>query len=109
MADLLTSTTFDLPGYTVERHLGLSWGLIVRSTGFAKGISGGFRSLRAGEVPQYTDVVDKARHTAVERLLEHAAALGANAVLGVRFDSSDVAEGLAEVIAYGTAVVVRPV
>ncbi len=77
----------------------------MRSTGFAKGISGGFRSLRAGEVPQYTDVVDKARHTAVERLLEHSAALGANAVLGVRFDSSD----LAEVIAYGTAVIVRPV
>jgi uncharacterized protein YbjQ (UPF0145 family) len=108
MSDLMTSTTFDLPGYTVERTLGLCWGLMVRSTGFAKGISGGFRSLRAGEVPQFTDVVDQARRTAIERLLEHAASLGGNAVLGIRFDSSDVGDGLAEVVAYGTAAVVRP-
>lgn len=107
MPEILSSTTFDLPGYTVERTLGISWGLIVRSTGFTKGITGGLRSLRAGEVPQFTDVVEQARRTAVERLLEHAALLGANAVLGVRFDSSDVGEGLAEVIAYGTAAVVR--
>ncbi len=104
----MTSTTFDLPGHTVERTLGLCWGLMVRSTGVARGISGGLRSMRAGEVPQFTDVVEQARRTAFERLLEHADSLGGNAVLGIRFDASDVGDGLAEVIAYGTAAVVRP-
>ena len=65
----------------------------------------GFKSLQAGEVPQYTDVVDKARHEAVQRMMNHAAQVGGNAVLGVRFDSSDVAENVAEVLAYGTAAV----
>ena len=103
-----TSTTFDVPGYTIEQSLGLSWGLVVRSVGFAKGLTGGFRSFKAGEVPQYTEVVDGARTTALERLIGHARQLGGNAVVGIRFDSSDVGNGLAEIIAYGTAVVVRP-
>ena len=103
-----TSTTFELPGYTVERTLGLSWGLIVRSVGLTKGLTGGLRALKAGEVSQFTDVVDQARHTALERLMAHAQQLGANAVLGVRFDSSDIGNGLAEVVAYGTAATVRP-
>ncbi len=103
-----TSTTFDLPGYTVERTLGLSWGLIVRSVGLTKGLTGGLRSLRAGEVPEFTDVVDKARHAALERLVAHARQLGGNAVLGVRFDSSDLGNGMAEIVAYGTAAKVHP-
>jgi uncharacterized protein YbjQ (UPF0145 family) len=102
-----TSTTFDLPGYTVERTLGLSWGLIVRSVGLTKGLTGSLRSLKAGEVREFTDVVDQARRTAMERLTDHAKQLGANAVLGVRFDSSDLGNGLAEIVAYGTAATVR--
>jgi uncharacterized protein YbjQ (UPF0145 family) len=103
-----TSTTFELPGYRVERTLGLSWGLIVRSVGLAKGLTGTVRSLKAGEVREFTDVVDQARHTALERLVDHAQQLGGNAVLGVRFDSSDLGNGLAEIVAYGTAATVRP-
>ena len=80
----------------------------MRSVGFAKGFTGGFNALQAGEVPQYTDVVNQAREQAVERMMEHAKELGANAVLGVRFDSCDVAENLAEIPAYGTAVKVSP-
>jgi uncharacterized protein YbjQ (UPF0145 family) len=106
-ASIPTSTTFDLPGHTVERTLGLSWGLIVRSVGLTKGFTGAMRSLRAGEVQEFSSVVDQARHTALERLIEHARDLGGNAVLGVRFDSSDLGNGLAEIIAYGTAAVVR--
>lgn len=106
--ELMMSTTFDLPGYQIDRQLGLCWGVLVRSVGFAKGFTGGFKALKAGEVPQYTDVVNQAREEAVSRLMEHARQLGANAVLGVRFDSSDVAENLAEILAYGTAVVVSP-
>ena len=89
---ILTSTTFELPGYTVERTLGMSWGLLVRSVGLTKGLTGGLRALKAG----------------MERLVGHAQQLGGNAVLGVRFDSSDIGNGLAEVVAYGTATVVRP-
>jgi uncharacterized protein YbjQ (UPF0145 family) len=99
----MASTTFDLPGYTVEQTLGLSWGLIVRSVGLVKGLTGGLRSIRQGEVSEFTAVVDAARRTALERLIAHAEQLGANAVLGVRFDSSDIGNGLAEIVAYGTA------
>lgn len=107
---LYTSTTFDPPpGYRIDKSIGLCWGLLVRSVGFAKGFTGSFRALKAGEVPQYTEVVDSARTDAVQRMMNHAGQLGANAVLGVRFDSSDVAEGLAEILAYGTAVVLVPV
>lgn len=106
--EVMMSTTFDLPGYKVDQQIGLCWGVLVRSVGFAKGFTGGFKSLQAGEVPQYTDVVNKAREQAVDRMMEHAQQLGANAVMGVRFDSCDVAENLAEVIAYGTAVKVSP-
>ena len=102
-AGIPTSTTFELPGYTVEQTLGLSWGLIVRSVGLTKGLTGTVRSLKAGEVKEFTEVVDRARHTALERLVDHAQQLGGNAVLGVRFDSSDLGNGLAEIVAYGTA------
>jgi uncharacterized protein YbjQ (UPF0145 family) len=102
------STTFELPGYRVERTLGLSWGLIVRRVGLVRGLTGGLRSMRQGEVTEFTAVVDAARRTALERLVAHAAQLGGNAVLGVRFDSSDIGNGLAEIVAYGTAAQVTP-
>ncbi|MFM8154625.1 MAG: YbjQ family protein [Actinomycetes bacterium] len=102
--EAMMSTTFDLPGYRVDQTMGMCWGVLVRSVGFAKGFTGSFKALAAGEVKQYTNVVDEARKEAVERLMEHAKSLGANAVLGVRFDSSDMGNGLAEILAYGTAV-----
>ena len=101
------STTFEIPGYQVDRMVGLCWGLVVRSVGIAKGLTGGLRSLKAGEVPEFTQVVDESRHHALERLMDHARGIGGNAVLGVRFDSSDMGNGLAEIVAYGTAVVVN--
>lgn len=100
------STTFDFPGYRVERHIGLCWGLIVRSVGLAKGFTGALRSLKAGEVTQYTNLLEEARRHALERLIEHARELGANAIAGVRFDSSEIGENMSEILAYGTAVVV---
>ncbi len=105
---MLVSTTFDLPGYDVERHLGATFGVVVRSVGFAKGFTGSFRALKAGEVPQYTQLLEDSRRHAMDRLLENARVLGANAVLGMRFDSAEIGQGLAEIVAYGTAVVVRP-
>jgi uncharacterized protein YbjQ (UPF0145 family) len=100
------STTFDFPGWRVERHVGLSWGLIVRSIGFAKGFSGSLRALKSGEVTEYTSVLEEARRHALDRLIQHAQAMGANAVAGVRFDSSEIGNNMSEILAYGTAVVV---
>jgi uncharacterized protein YbjQ (UPF0145 family) len=100
------STTFDLPGYRIERQIGLCWGVVVRSVGFAKGFTGSLRALKAGEVSQYTAVLEEARRHALDRLIQHAQALGANAIAGVRFDSSEIGQNMSEILAYGTAVVV---
>ena len=105
------TTAFDISGFVIEKHVGLTWGVLVRSVGFAKGFTSGFKALKAGEVPQFTEVVDQTRRQALERLIEHAQSMGANAVIGIRFDSSDAGgddQGLSEIIAYGTAVVIKP-
>ncbi|MDQ1308506.1 MAG: hypothetical protein QG671_4340 [Actinomycetota bacterium] len=112
---IYTTTTFEAPpGYRIDRAIGTCWGVLVRSVGFSKGLTGSFRSLKAGEVPQYTEAVDLARRHAVERMMAHATALGGNAVLGVKFDSVAATGGgdgdsngtpTSEVLAYGTAVV----
>ncbi|HXY72340.1 MAG TPA: YbjQ family protein [Actinomycetota bacterium] len=100
------TTAFEFPGWRIDRSLGTVFGLVVRSVGFVKGVTGGFRSLRQGEVPEYTEVLEDARRHAMDRMIENARILGANAVLAMRFDSCDIGNGLAEVVAYGTAVVV---
>ena len=106
--DFIASTTFDVPDHRIDQTLGLSWGLIVRSVGIVRGLTGGLKAIRQGEVSEFTAVVDAARQTAFERLVDHAAKLGGNAVIGVRFDSSDIGNGLSEIVAYGTAATVRP-
>jgi uncharacterized protein YbjQ (UPF0145 family) len=104
-----TTTTFDPPpGHRVERSMGSVFGLVVRSVGFAKGLTGSVRALRAGEVPEYTQLLEDSRRHAVDRMVENAGVVGANAVLGMRFDSSEIGQGLAEIVAYGTAVLVVP-
>jgi uncharacterized protein YbjQ (UPF0145 family) len=100
------STTFDFAGWRVQRQIGLCWGLVVRSIGFTKGVSGGFRAMKSGEVPQYTEVLELARRHALDRLIEHARAMGANAIAGVRFDSTEIGNNMSEILAYGTGVVV---
>jgi len=115
---IYTSTTFDLPpGYTMTRSIGTCWGIMLNSIGLARGVVGGFKALRAGEVPEYTATVDQARHIAFDRMMEHARAMGGNAVLGVRFDSVKAAGGksngqdngpeIVEILSYGTAVVAQ--
>jgi uncharacterized protein YbjQ (UPF0145 family) len=102
------TTAFELNGMTVERDLGLTFGLVVRSMGFAKSLGAGLTSLRQGEVPQYTSLLEDSRRHAIDRMIENARLLGANAVVAMRFDSSEISQQLTEVVAYGTAVVVRP-
>ena len=100
------TTAFEFPGWEVQRSLGTCFGLIVRSMGFAKGIGAGFKAMAGGEVTQYTQLLEDSRRHAMDRMIENARILGANAILAMRFDSCDIGNGLAEVVAYGTAVVV---
>ena len=100
------TTAFDFPGWEVQRTLGTCFGLIVRSMGIAKGIGAGFKALAGGEVGQYTELLEDSRRHAMDRMIENARLLGANAVIGMRFDSSEIGESLTEIVAYGTAVVV---
>lgn len=104
---LVVTTAFELPGYVVERDLGVAFGLVVRSMGFAKSFGAGFSALRQGEVKQYTQLLEDSRRHALDRMVENARLLGANAVVAVRFDSSEMGQQLTEIVAYGTAVVVR--
>jgi uncharacterized protein YbjQ (UPF0145 family) len=102
------TTALELQGMTIERNLGLTFGLVVRSMGFAKSMGAGLTALRRGEVPQYTELLEDSRRHAIDRMIDNARLLGANAVVAMRFDSSEIGQQLTEIVAYGTAVVVRP-
>jgi uncharacterized protein YbjQ (UPF0145 family) len=93
---------------TVERDLGVAFGLVVRSMGLAKSLGAQFKAMRQGEVTQYTELLEDSRRHAVDRLIENARLAGANAVIAMRFDSSEIGEQLTEIVAYGTAVIARP-
>jgi uncharacterized protein YbjQ (UPF0145 family) len=88
--------------------VGTCFGLVVRSMGMGKGIAAGFRSLVGGEVRQYTELLEDSRRHAMDRMVENAMLAGGNAVIGVRFDSSEIGQSLTEIVAYGTAVVIEP-
>ncbi len=96
-----------LPGKTITRHLGLVQGSTVRSKHAGKDILAGLKNCVGGELKAYTQLLNESRAEAIERMLEQARAVGANAVLNVRFSTSNIAAGAAEVMAYGTAVVVQ--
>jgi uncharacterized protein YbjQ (UPF0145 family) len=106
--ELPITTALELPGTVVRENLGIAFGLVVRSMGLAKNFTAAFTSLRKGEVAQYTELLEDARRHAIDRMVANAQLLGANAILSMRFDSSEMAQQLTEVVAYGTAVVVDP-
>jgi len=100
------TTALTFPEWPVQRHLGMVFGVIVRSMGMAKGITAGFKALAGGEVKQYTRLVEDSRRHALDRMIENAKLLGANGVVSFRFDSSEVAQSLTEIVAYGSAVII---
>ncbi len=106
--DCIVVTTPYVPGYRVAKVVGTTFGLIVRSRGLGRNIVAGLRSLGGGEIKEYTQLLEQVRHEALERLTAHAKSLGANAVLSVGFDTSEMSDIMTEVLAYGTAVVVEP-
>lgn len=104
---LLTSNY--VAGYKVDKVIGMAYGITVRSRGLGGNIVAGLRTIAGGEIREYTELAHQARQEALDRLSEHAKSLGANAVLSVMFDSTEMAASMEEIIAFGTAVVISPV
>ncbi|MDI1247671.1 MAG: YbjQ family protein [Lacunisphaera sp.] len=106
---MLASTTFDIPGHEIAEHKGLVRGIIVRSPTISQGILGGLKNIIGGQIGAYTTMCEQTRGQAFEQMERHAAELGANAIIGVRYDASSVEPrgGAVEVLCYGTAVLVR--
>jgi uncharacterized protein YbjQ (UPF0145 family) len=102
------TTGLELPGLRVVAVRGAVFGLVVRSMGAVKGIGAAFASLRQGEVSQYTELLEDSRRHAIDRMVENARLLGADAVVAMRFDSSEIGQSMTEIVAYGTAVTVEP-
>lgn len=105
--DFIVVTSPYISGYRVKKVIGATFGLIVRSRGLGQNIWAFFRSWGGGEIKVYTKLLEQVRHHALQRLCEHAKGLGANAVISVGFDTSEIGTATTEVIAFGTAVVVE--
>jgi len=103
----LITTTFTLEGYKVVKHLGVVRGIIVRSRSIFGNIGAGIQTLFGGNITLYTELCERTRTDSFEMMVMHAQALGANALLGVRYDANEVMSGVTEVLCYGTAVVVE--
>jgi uncharacterized protein YbjQ (UPF0145 family) len=106
---LLCTTAFGFEGYRVSRHLGLVRGIIVRSRSIVGNIGAALQTIIGGNISIYTNLCERARQDAYQELCLHAAGLGANAVIGLRYDATEIAQGVTEVLCYGTAVVVEKV
>jgi len=104
----LVTTANELPGYRITRTLGLVRGIVVRSRSVVGTIGASLQTLIGGNITLFTELCEKTREEAFELMLKHAAERGANAVVGMRYDANEVMQGVTEVLAYGTAVVVSP-
>ena len=105
---MIVNTTPYVAGHRVVETKGMVFGLVVRSRGLGGNIMAGLRSLGGGEIHEYTELLEDTRRQAIDRLVANATLAGANAVISMRFDSSELAGTMSEIVAYGTAVVVEP-
>jgi len=103
------TTAFELPNQRVVRNLGIVRGIVVRSRSIVGNIGAALQTLAGGNITIYTQLCERAREDAFRLMMEHATETGANAVIGMRYDANEVAAGVTEVLAYGTAVIVEPV
>lgn len=101
------TTAFNFEGCTITKNLGVVRGIIVRSRNIFANIGAGFQTLVGGDITLYTELCEKTRSDAFDLMTQHAEELGANAIIGMRYDANEVAAGVTEVLAYGTAVVVE--
>src|SRR5438045_9333612 len=102
------TTAFDLPGHRTVRNLGVVRGIVVRSRSIIGNIGAALQTLVGGNITLYTELCEKARSDAYRLMIEHAGEMGANAIVCVRYDANEVMDGVTEVLAYGTAVIVEP-
>ncbi len=105
----MTSTTFELPGYRVARNFGVVRGVTVRSRGLVGQFAASLRTIGGGKIYEYVSLCEETREEAFDLMVKHAEQLGANAIIGVRYDATELAENMTEVLAYGTAVWVEQV
>ena len=104
MKSIIVTTGNDVSGHIIASYLGVVRGIVVRSTGIARGIVGGLRSIGGGNIPEYVSVCEEAREHAYGIMLQHAEQVGADAIIGMRYDATEFMQGSTEVLAYGTAV-----
>ena len=105
---MIVTTTPYVAGHRVAVSKGQVFGLVVRSRGLAGNISASLRSLVGGEIHEYTELLEDTRRQALDRMVSNASLMGANAVVSMRFDSSELNNSMSEIVAYGTAVVIEP-
>src|SRR5438477_1284175 len=108
MNPAMTTTAFELDGYRIVKNFGVVRGIIVRSRSIFGTIGAGLQTLVGGNITLLTNLCEKTRAEAFDLMLQHAAEIGANAVVGARYDATEVMQGVTEVLAYGTAVFVEP-
>ena len=105
---MLVATTNDLAGHKIVRNLGVVRGIVVRSRSIVGNIGASIQSLFGGNITLYTSLCERARADAYDLMIQHAQEMGANAILAMRYDANEIAAGITEVLAYGTAVVAAP-
>ena len=106
---LLATTTFSVEGYRVVEYLGIVRGVVVRAPTISQGFFGGLRTLVGGHIQEYTEMCEQTRQQATQQMMLHARELGANGVVGIGYDASEIGQSATEVLCYGTAVVLEPV
>jgi uncharacterized protein YbjQ (UPF0145 family) len=105
---MIVVTTENLTGHRVREVKGACFGVVVRSRGLGGNIMAGLRSIVGGEIKEYTAMLEEARRHAIDRMVQNASLMGGNAVVMMRFDSSEIGQTMSEIVAYGTAVVLEP-
>jgi uncharacterized protein YbjQ (UPF0145 family) len=106
-SDIIIVSTPYVTGYKITKTLGFTWGLIVRSRGIGGNVVAGLRTVFGGEIHEYTELLNQSRQQALDRMKDHAKSMGANAVVSVDFDSSEIGQSMTEVLAMGTAVLIE--
>jgi len=109
MNPTLTTTAFTIEGYRIVQNRGVVRGIIVRSRSIFGTIGGSLQTLVGGNITLFTDLCERTRADAFEQMLDHARQLGANAVIGIRYDATEILNSVTEVLCYGTAVIVEPI
>ncbi len=109
VAHHMVTTAFEIDGYRVVRNLGVVRGIIVRSRSLLGTIGAGLQTIVGGNITLLTELCEKTRNDSFDLMIQHAAALGANAIVGARYDATEIMQGVTDVLAYGTAVIVEPI